>query len=290
MYLSGSKNAPYLMIEPDSDLNNVNSDFLKNNYLVRLFGVFPDQFIERFITIFKDVEFLDVGMQLGASKSFIYEFCKLKGLVIPLFRDDDFILDCKKLPKSLAQLHINVYNPGKLINLNAINSNLERLTITDFNEKDLKKLSFLTELKSLSFLTARIKSLAGIEQLTNLRVLSLGGVRSLIDISYITSLQNLKYLEFDICWKLVDFSSIGELKELEVLRLMDCKNLATIKFIEKLPKLRQIYTLGTTVINDFNTLPAKNVSIFFGSLDKRYNKHYPEKEIKEGQKSASDYL
>ena len=41
--------------------------------------------------------------------------------------------------------------------------------------------------------------------------MSFGGVRSLINISDITTLQQLKFLEFDICWKLQDFSPIKEL-------------------------------------------------------------------------------
>lgn len=212
-----------------------------------------------------------------------------------------------KMPK-LERLHLDVMYPvdfGKLSNLKVLSlmwnkkmisnfqtlKNLEHLTISDFDEKDLTKLSALTNLKSLSFKTARVKTLKGIETLTNLRILSLGGVRSLIDISDITALQNLKFLEFDICWKLQDFSPVGQLKELEVLQLMDCKNLASIKFVKDMPKLRQLYTLGTTIINDYDTTPAEHVPIYFGSMaSKKYNKTYPEKEIKEGQKTESSYL
>ncbi len=293
MYLSGFKHAPYLMIKPNSDLNNIKPDFLKNKYTVRLSGDFDETFLKKFTEKFKNIKYLDVGTQYGnnGDNSFVYDLPNLEGLVIPLWKDCDFILDGNKLPKSLKQLHLYVYSKNKLINIEALNDSLEHLTISDFNEKDLSKLSGLTNLKSLSFKTARIKSLKGIEKLTNLRVLSLGGVRSLIDISDITALQKLKFLEFDICWKLQDFSPIGKLKELEVLQLMDCKNLASIKFVKELPKLKQLYTLGTTIINDYDTTPAENIPIFFGSrASEKYNKKYPEKEIKEGQKTESNYL
>ncbi|OEK07614.1 hypothetical protein A8C32_17615 [Flavivirga aquatica] len=291
MHLSGFKDSPYLMVKPNSDLDNINPDFLENKYTVRLFGKFEKQFIEQFIEIFKNLEYLDVGMQYGVENSFIYELPNLQGLVVPLYKDVDFVLDFDKLPKSLKQLHIYVYSKKKMINLDVLSSSLEHLTISGFDEKDLTKLSSLTNLKSLSFKTAKIKSLKGIETLTNLKCISFGGVRSLTDISSISTLHKLKYLEFDICWKMQDFSPLGALKELEVLELMDCKNLASIKFVENLPKLRQLATLGTTTINDFDTTPAEHIPVFFGSrASNKYNKTYEEKEIQEGQKSWSSYL
>lgn len=236
---------------------------------------------------------MDIGSQYGdGDNSFIYQLPNLQGLVISLYKDSDFILDCSKLPKSLYSLHLQVYSKKKIINIEALNkADLQHLIISDFDEKDLTKLSSLTNLKSLSFRTAKIKSLKGIETLTNLKCLSFGGVRSLTDISNIICLQNLKFLEFDICWKLQDFSAIEKLKELEVLQFMDCKNLASIKFVKDLPNLRQLYTLGTTIINDFDTTPAEKVPVFFGSrASSKYNKEYPEKEIQEGQKSWNSYI
>ena len=58
------------------------------------------------------------------------------------------------------------------------------------------------------------------------------------------------------------------------------KSLVSIKFVAQLPKLKRLIALGTTVINDFDTTPAENVSVFWGSSKSEYNKHYPEKEIK----------
>lgn len=280
------------MVKPDSDFANINPDFLQNKYTVRLSGgEYEENFIKRFVDTFRDVKFLDVGNQFGIKNEFIYDLPHLEGLVISLFKDVELVLDGAKLPKTLKQLHISVYSKNKIKNLDTLNNSLERLTISDFDEKDLAKLSELTNLKSLSFLTARIKTLKGIETMTNLRVLSLGGVRSLVDISDITALQNLKFLEFDICWKLQDFSPVGQLKKLEVLQLMDCKNLASIKFVRDMPNLRQLYTLGTTIINDYDTIPAEHIPVYFGSMaSNKYNKAYPEKEIKEGQKTESSYL
>ena len=282
MYLSGFAQAPYLMIEPKSDLENINPDFLENKYTVRLFGKFEDLFLQKFIQKFNNVKNLDIGNHYGdGDNSFIYHLEYLEGLVISLYRDSDFILDCSKLPKSLYSLNISIWTKKKIIKIEQLNeTNLEHLYISDFDEKDLSVISTLTNLKSLSITRSKIKSLKGIEKLINLEYLSLGAVRSLVDISDIVACKKLKRIDFDICWKLQDFSPIGELKEMEILELQDCKSLASIKFVEQLPKLKRLIALGTTVINDFDTTPAENVAVFWGSYKAEYNKHYPEKEIK----------
>jgi hypothetical protein len=284
MYLSGFKTAPYLMIEAESDLENIKPEFLENKYTVRLFGKFEGLFLQKFVQKFLNVKNLDIGNKFGGERdnSFIYDLINLEGLVISLYRDTDFILDCSKLPKSLYSLNLSVWSKKHIINIESLNStNLEYLYISDFDEKDLTILSSLTNLKSLSITRSKIKSLKGIETLTNLEYLSLGAVRSLTDISDIVKLQNLKRLEFDICWKLEDFSPVGELKELEILKMLDCKNLASIKFVANMPKLKRLITLGTTIIKDNDTTPAKNIPVFYGSQRSQYNVQYPEKEIKE---------
>ncbi len=283
MYLSGFQHAPYLMVKPESDLDNIKPDFLENKYTVRLSGEYDNAFLQKFVEKFKNVKDFDIGNKFGGERnnSFIYDLPNLEGLVISLYRDTDFILDCSKLPKSLYSLNISTWSKKKIINIEALNNtNLEHLYISDFDEKDLSVISALTNLKSLSITRAKIKSLKGIENLTYLEYLSLGAVRSLVDISDIVACKKLKRIDFDICWKLQDFSPIGELKEMEILELQDCKSLASIKFVVHLPKLKRLIALGTTVINDFDTTPAENVAVFWGSYKAEYNKHYPEKEIK----------
>ena len=282
MYLSGFAHAPYLMVKPESDLENIKPDFLENKYTVRLSGKFDDLFLEKFVQKFNNVKNLDIGNHYGdGDNSFIYDLPNLEGLVISLYKDSDFILDCSKLPKSKYSLNINIWSKKKIIKIEQLNeTNLEHLYISDFDEKDLSVISTLTNLKSLSITRSKIKSLKGVENLINLEYLSLGAVRSLVDISDIVACKKLKRIDFDICWKLQDFSPIGELKEMEILELQDCKSLASIKFVEQLPKLKRLIALGTTVINDFDTTPAENVAVFWGSYKAEYNKHYPEKEIK----------
>lgn len=282
MYLSGFKQTPYLMVKPNSDLDNINPEFLENKYIVRLSGEYEDSFINKFTSVYHNLHYLDISNKYDENdNSFIYEFHELKGLVISLFRDSDFILDCSRLPKSIHTLNLSIWAKKKIKNIEALNdTNLEHLHLSDFDEADLSKISKLKKLKSLSICRAKIKSLKGIESLINLEFLALGAVRSLTDISDIISLKKLRRINFDICPKLQDFSPISKLPEIEILELQDCKNLASIKFVSDLPKLKRLITLGTTVINDFDTTPAKNVPIFWGSHREEYNVHYPEKEIK----------
>ncbi len=275
-------------LKEDSDLKKARKLFDTGKYglnFTPLTEINNPVFFEKFLTHFQDIEHFNFSAWGdGVSYDFLYKMSNLRRLDLDVLYPIDF----QKLSK-LTEL-IFMWNKKLITNFDKL-QNLEHLTISEFNEKDLTKISALTNLKSLSFKTAKIKSLKGIEALTNLKCLSFGGVRSLTDISDITTLQNLKFLEFDICWKLQDFSPISELKELEVLELMDCKNLASIKFVKEMPKLVQLSTLGTTIINDFDTTPAKDIPIYFGSrASSKYNQEYPEKEIREGQKTWSLFL
>ncbi len=188
----------------------------------------------------------------------------------------------------LKRLGTNWY-PKYIKNLE-VQKSIEYLSVSDFKAKDFTPINSLNNLKFLSTHTGSLKSLEGVESFKNLIALDIIAHRSLTDISQIKALKNLKYLKIDYCWKMQDFSPIGELKELEVLEIEDCKKLESIKFVKHLPKLEKLSTLGTTIINDFDTTPAKDVPIFFGSLYKKYNKQYPEKEIKRKAKGWSSYL
>ncbi len=258
----------------NSDLEKAKELFSKNNYALRIDREIENHsFLKEFVKHFNDVESLGfTAYGDGVSYSFLYELPNLTALSLHTMYPINFMHLNKLKDLSLW------WNKKMVSNVDCLEQ-LENLHIIEFDEKDLTKLSDLTNLKSLSFATSKIKSLKGIETLTNLEYLSLGGVRSLTDISNITALQKLERLEFDICWKLKDFSPIGMLKELQQLKMLDCKNLASIQFVKDLPNLKHLSTLGTTIINDFDTTPAEDVPVFFGSQYKKYNKQYPEKEI-----------
>ncbi|WP_062057690.1 hypothetical protein [Aquimarina longa] len=261
-------------IREGADFKAAKQYYIKNNEGVNISReIQKSNFFEQFLKYFGNIESLGISAYgNGVSYDFLYQMQNLKSLHLHTMYDINF-----EHLRSLQALSV-WWNKKMISNFDTL-SKLENLQIIEFDEKDITKLSSLTNLKSLSFATAKIKSLKGIETLTNLENLSLGGVRSLTNISNITALQNLKHLEFDICWKLKDFSPIGELKKLRELELLDCKNLESIKFVKNLPNLKRLSTLGTTIINDYDTTPAEHVPVFFGSQHNKYNKQYPEKEI-----------
>jgi hypothetical protein len=271
-------------IREDSNLAKSRDAYNKGGYSLNISREINDKsFFNEFLKYFEDIDSLSISAYgNGVSYNFLYQMSNLKNLNLHCMYEIDFV-NLKNLE------NLSIWWNKKLIHNFDFLINLEHLSITEFDEKDLTKLSGLTNLKSLSFNTAKIKSLKGIETLTNLRSLSFGGVRSLGDISDISELKNLKFLEFDICWKLEDFSPIGELKELEVLMLLDCKNLASIKFVEKMPKLEQLAFLGTTIVNDYDITPAKNIEQVFG-YNAKYNVNYEEKAKEPARKSFSTFL
>ncbi|MCF6351213.1 MAG: hypothetical protein L3J23_09350 [Flavobacteriaceae bacterium] len=274
-----------MVIEPNTDLKKASNLYDSNKYILSIEGEFDDvDFLTEFCRLFFDIKEVSISNWGKCDHSFIYNLKKLTDLSFSSFQKE---IDFSKVAK-LNFLGIT-YEKKYLKNLN-YQTEVENLVVSDYTGKDLKALSFFKNIKYLRVVGSKLKNLNGIEHFSNLKALEISTSRSLTDISEITALQKLKFLEFDICWKMQDFSPIVALKELEVLKLMDCKNLASIKFVKELPKLRQLYTLGTTIINDFDTTPAKDIPVFFGSQYIKYNKEYPEKEIKEGQKTASSYI
>lgn len=286
MYIVKLPRGSRIDLTEQSDLKKAKDVFDENGYNIRIDReILNNVFFDKFLKYFLELDILSVSAYGdGVSYDFLYKMKNLENLFLHTMYPIDF--------REIEQLkNLSLWWNKKMISNFDKLQNLEHLSITEFDEKDLTKLSRLTNLKSLSFKTAKLKSLKGIETLTNLKCISFGAVRSLTDISDITTLQNLKFLEFDICWKLQDFSPIGQLKELEVLKLLDCKNVASIKFVRTLPNLKYLSALGTTIINDYDTTPAEDIPVFFGSLaSNKYNKQYPEKEIKEGIISESKYL
>ena len=190
----------------DSDLKNARKEYDKGVDGLRIHREINNRsFLNEFLKYFGDIDSLSISAYGdGVSYNFLYQMSNLKNLNLHCMYEIDFI-NLKKLE------NLSIWWSKKLIHNFDSLIKLEHLSITEFDEKDLTKLSSLTNLKSLSFRTAKIKSLKGIETLTNLKSISFGGVRSLIDISDISALKNLKFLEFDICWKLEDFSPIEQL-------------------------------------------------------------------------------
>jgi len=226
---------------------------------------------------FNKVKYISLNPSIEGKQNFIYEFKDLEELHVHFWKDIKVTVDFNKIPQ-LTFLSMN-WHPKYIENLNS-QTEVEILSISDYKENDLKPIKHFTKLKYLRIHNGSLKNLNGIENFKHLEKLELIYLRSLNDISEISTLNNIKKIELDSLYKLSDFSPMGQIEKLEDLEIIDCKKLASIKFVKKLSNLNRLVTLGTTIINDFDTTPAKDVPIFFGSrASSKYNVEYPEKEI-----------
>ncbi|MBL4746585.1 MAG: hypothetical protein JKY08_09495 [Flavobacteriaceae bacterium] len=277
----------YVKFDEKSNFTEVREEFKNGDYPIHLDGYFKEEQLASFAKEFRDIKELHFINKLECHNLFLNKLKNLEILYLHFYSDIKTEVDFSQITP-LKRLGTNWY-PKYMLNLNTQKS-IEYLSVSDYKAKDFTPISALNNLKFLSTHSGSLKSLEGIQNFKNLIALDIIAHRSLTDISQIKAQKNLKYLKIDYCWKMQDFSPIGELQKLEILNIEDCKKLESIKFIKDLPKLEKLSTLGTTIINDYDTTPAKDVPIFFGSLYKKYNKQYPEKEIKGKAKTWSSYL
>ncbi|WP_062055786.1 hypothetical protein [Aquimarina longa] len=266
----------YLEINKGSDLVFVKDEYKDSKYTIRLNGDFSTNELELFVKEFANVKELRFCNGLEGENEFLYSLESLENLILRFYSDVPTVVDFSKIAP-LKFLGFG-YQKKYLKNI-CYQKSLQKLSVSDYTEKDMTALSCLTSIKEFRTIAGKMKSLEGIQHLTNLEKLEISAHRSLTDISQIAALQNLKYLEINTCWKMADFSPIGKLKNLKQLEIIDCKNLESIKFVSDMPNLKSLNTLGTTIINDYDTTPAEHVPVFFGSQHNKYNKQYPEKEI-----------
>jgi len=124
---------------------------------------------------------------------------------------------------------------------------IKRLNLCGIDEKSNdKKMHIKTvedfdlpSLVKLTIIQCGITSLKGIEKCPKLQWLDLSYLRSLSDISSLSTLApTLRSLSFENCPQITDFSVLSELKELEYLELKGKNELPNLDFIAKLPKLK----------------------------------------------------
>ncbi len=126
--------------------------------------------------------------------------------------------------------------------------------------------------------------------LKNLKSLSFSS-RTLEDISAIAKLENLEAISISGCWKLEDFSAIAALKKLRFLEIEDCKKLKSIEFVAELSNLEQLTLYGTTVVNNYDLTPAKEVErVYIQNTLKKYNMDLEYKAIVGRKYSIQHYI
>lgn len=152
---------------------------------------------------------------------------------------------------------------------------LESLNIHGYKAKtnDLLHFSNLTNLKWLGLVTSPIQSLAGIENLQKLEVLSLNYMSKLTDIEHLKYLKNLVNLEFESCKSIASYEPISKLKQLKRLSLDKMGDIPTVQPFSILENLEKLSFLEKTTITDGNLASLLNLTKLI-KLHITRRKHY----------------
>jgi protein phosphatase 1 regulatory subunit 7 len=156
-------------------------------------------------------------------------------------------------------------------------NNLHRLYLRKYHPRshDLTELSDLVHLTRLEIVQSPIISLKGVGELDKLERLEFYYLTKLERIDEIEKLsKSLKYLYFDVCRKIKNHDHAQVMRSLEVLAFNNCGTIPSIKFIEKMPKLKDFRFVDTNVLDGDMTpcLPLE----YAGFLKKRHFSHSPE--------------
>jgi Leucine-rich repeat (LRR) protein len=142
---------------------------------------------------------------------------------------------------SLKQLFINCYT-GKSSGVFSPLVSLEELTLYNSSLHDLEGFRTLTKLKTLAIANFRsLRSLSGIEGLTNLESLKVTGCR-IQSIEEIAGLCNLKRLHLNNCHEIASLAPICRLSKLENLDFIESTNVkdGDLGPIAELPSLKKV--------------------------------------------------
>lgn len=135
------------------------------------------------------------------------------------------------------------------LNYNLVDT-LEALNVSGNKiHRDLENISNSKNLKKLWLLQCSLQTLEGIKRFQNLQNFSISYMRSLQDISQLSSVANsLRALSIENCPKITDFSCLYDLVNLEHLCLHGKNDLPSLQFLERMDKL-QTFTFSMNVVD-----------------------------------------
>jgi hypothetical protein len=148
---------------------------------------------------------------------------------------------------------------------------LKRLCLIHWKEQDLSNLKHLENLEELLIKTSSLKTLTGIEGLKKLTYVSVANSRFLDSISLLNKMPMLQRLEIEASSKIDDYDNLTDLPHLEELVLTNCKNIKSIKFVKNFHKLKRLFLLGNTFVDDNDLTPAKDIEDVICPHKKSYN-------------------
>ena len=196
-----------------------------------------------FLSEYDFLESLEIVGRGNIDFGFLDNLTRLKILTISVTSSS--AINLSKLSK-LEDFTV-LWDKGDIFGLELCES-LRSLCLVNYMNSSLVPISIIRNLKSLEIKTSSIKSLKGIEKLSNLSYLLLGNCVKLKDIQNLENLSMLTDIIFDICPNVYDYDIIKFLSKLEHIEIIDCNDVKGIEFIKNMPNLKNIQILGNTKI------------------------------------------
>lgn len=116
--------------------------------------------------------------------------------------------------------------------------------------KDLRAMSLMTNLQSLSLASPKLESLQGVEDLTALTFLGVYVARRLTSLEGLQTAQSLTHLEVNDCSKIQDIAPLAALRGLRKLHLCNDGTIPTLRPLAELKDLEQFLFYESTNIVD----------------------------------------
>ena len=156
-------------------------------------------------------------------------------------------------------------------------SKLETLSFYKYMplSKDMSLLSNINWLKSLTITQSPITSLKGLERFAQLEKIELNYCSKLHELCCLEgSKETLTILLLDHCKSVNNHDYAMRLKNVNVLAYNNCGNIPSIKFIEKMPSLKDFRFVGTD-ITDGDISPCLGLN-YAGFFNKKHYSHTSE--------------
>lgn len=226
-------------------IDDVLNTMIKNGIQKLYFGL-PDS-KKKDISFIENFTFL-TGVRIGLDcfdVSPLAHCYNLEEIDIP-FRYEGMI-DFSDFPK-LKILAIDWRNRGSSTAFSC--KNLQTLSISKYSGTSLIDFSVLQKLEKLILIDPKILSLAGIEQLEQLKEIQIIGAKELVRIDHIERCQMLNEVFIDGCKQVETLHPLMYLKNLKKLNLDNLGDISTIKFLKPLKQLEEFYMGGSTNVLD----------------------------------------
>lgn len=241
---NGNIEKPYKLTEDVIDL--ALETMLKNRIEKLYFGI-PT--IKESISFLKKFKFL-TGIRIGLNDfeiSPLYECGKLEEIVIPFSYNGSLVFS--RFPK-LKSLEIDWRNQGCPTIFDCLN--LQVLTISNYSGTTLLDFIRLHKLEKITLTDPEIFSLAGIEELRNLKEIEIVGAKKLVNIEQIEGCQELENFYINGGTNIDNLYPLMYLSKLKVLNIDSIGNFPSIGFLKPLKKLEEFYMGGSSNVLDGN--------------------------------------